>query len=175
MALFDFQIMYSGITSIPIVPDTIMGVTVYSKFTNLYNEEHESYIYLNPDIISSGFNFIQVGGTAIGGQLEQHVGLVIEQSNQRRITAVSDSIEYVCHTRPDENFQINDTILIYEHISHKPGQFGNQIWNATKKVLVQPGIISMILDLKGAGGSGIGRINIDPYTGEAHYGSGLES
>ncbi len=175
MALFDFEIIYSGIASIPIVPDTVMGVTVYSRFTNLYNEKHQIYLYLNPNIISSGFNSIQVGGTAIGGQLEQYIGLVIEQSNQRRITAVSNSIEYICHTRPDEDFQINDTVLIYEHISHKPGHLGNMIWNATKKTLAQPGIVSMILDLKGAGGSGIGRMNIDPYTGEMHYGSGLES
>jgi len=177
MALFDFNIIYSGIASIPIVPDVIQGVTVYSKFTNLYDEEHESVIYLNRDIISSGFSSIRVGGTAIGGQLEQYVGTVVALSGQkqRNITVSANSTLYDCRIRSDEKFKVNDIVLVFEHISHGRGSFGNQIWFATQKTLAQPGILSMNLDLMDNNGSGIGRVSIDPYTGEAHYGPGLES
>ena len=175
MALFDFEIVYSGIASIPTAPDIEVGITVYSRFVNLYNELHEISMYLNPDIMSSGFNAIQVGGTAIGGSLEQYIGLVVNQRNQRRIIVYANSREFICNTRPDERFEIDDTVLVYAHISHRSGRFGSPVWNATKKMLTRPGILSMIVDLQGAGGSGIGRINVDPYSGEIHYGSGLES
>jgi len=175
MELFDFEIMYSGIASTPTVPDVKIGFTVYCKFVDLYNDEQQSYLYLNRNILSSGFNTIQVGGTALGGALEQYIGTVVAKQGHRTVIVVANDIEYTCHTELGEEFEINDIVLVYEHISHKPGRFGNQIWNATQKMLTQPGILSITLDLKGNDGSGIGRVNLDPYTGEVHYGSGLES
>lgn len=176
MALFDFEIIYSGIVSIPIVPDTEMGITVYAKFTDAFGvRQHETVLYLNPHIASSGFDFIKVGGMAIGGSLTRLLGVVIGHNRPSRSVIVDvDGTEYDCDFRPNEKMNINDTVLVFEHIGHHPGRFNNFIWFATKKSLYQPGILSMHLDLMG-GGSGIGRVNLDPYTGRLHYGSGLES
>ncbi len=176
MALFDFEIIYSGMVSPPEYYDVEDGILVYVRFTDLFGDlDHQTYLYLNPQIEGSGFNAIQVGGMATGSPI-QYTGIVVANKNPPKSVVINVAgDEYDCKFRADESFEIDDVATVFEYLNHSAEKLNDFIWFATKRPLSNPEILSINLNLIGSGGSGINKVNVNPYTGVVHYGSGLGS
>ncbi|MDX1408949.1 MAG: hypothetical protein R3330_12465 [Saprospiraceae bacterium] len=158
-------------------PDLEREPPVYidAAFENLFGESGVCHFDLTGHVMASGFHTIQVGGMVLAGP-DVKIGTVISHDGPHLpVVVAADGGPYECRYAPAEvgTFGIGDPVLVFEHFDHLPGQLGNIIWFVTKKQLTNPGIVSINVDLIGAGGSGIGRMNVDPYTGAVHYGSGL--
>ena len=177
MALFDFEITNSGCCHQIMDPQVEPPVYVEARFQNLFGESGVCSFDLNGHIMQSGFQEIKVGGTMLAGP-DIKVGTVLaHDALNKQVTVDSNGDLFQCSFAPveAESFGIGDPVVIFEHFEHHKGHFGEIIWFVTKKTLINPGVVSIALDILGAGGSGIGRMNVDPYTGAVHYGSGLES
>ena len=177
MALFDFEVLSSGVVQDLMDPASEPPVFIEAQFTSLFGDVAcPCRIHLNGHIMASGFEGYNVGGMVLAGP-DVKIGTVLAHDEPNHQVCVSaEGGPYDCHFAPaeGESFSIGDPVVIFEHFQHHVGHFGEIVWFVTKKTLTDPGIVSINLDILGAGGSGIGRINICPYTGVVHYGSGME-